>query len=114
MASPRTPRSPASSTRSKPQGSKGRCRRWCERSSPCPTIGDTPGIRHPVYTKSVMPTPSGPPPPHMQHLDELNRKALDGGGAERVKKQHEGGKLTARERIDLLLDPGSFVEFDRF
>jgi propionyl-CoA carboxylase beta chain len=50
----------------------------------------------------------------MQRLDEMNRKALDGGGAERIKKQHEGGKLTARERIDLLLDPGSFVEFDRF
>ncbi len=58
--------------------------------------------------------PSAPPPPHMQRLDELNKKALEGGGAERVKKQHEGGKLTARERIDLLLDPGSFVEFDRF
>src|SRR5215475_12159384 len=60
-----------------------------------------------------MPTPSGPPAPHMQRLDELNRKALDGGGQERIKKQHESGKLTARERIDLLLDPGSFVEFDR-
>ena len=54
------------------------------------------------------------PPPHMVRLDELNAKALLGGGAERIKKQHEGGKLTARERIDLLLDPGSFVEFDRF
>jgi propionyl-CoA carboxylase beta chain len=50
----------------------------------------------------------------MKRLDELNEKALEGGGAERVKKQHEGGKLTARERIDLLLDPGSFIEFDRF
>src|SRR6202035_1208963 len=47
-------------------------------------------------------------------LDELNARALLGGGEERIKKQHEGGKLTARERIDLLLDPGSFVEFDRF
>ena len=50
----------------------------------------------------------------MQRLDELNAKALLGGGAERIKKQHEGGKLTARERVDLLLDPGSFVEFGRF
>ena len=49
----------------------------------------------------------------LAHLDELNRKALEGGGFERVKKQHEAGKLTARERIDLLLDPGSFVETDR-
>jgi propionyl-CoA carboxylase beta chain len=47
-------------------------------------------------------------------LDELNARALEGGGAERIKKQHEGGKLTARERIDLLLDPGSFVEIGRF
>ncbi|MBI3976251.1 MAG: methylmalonyl-CoA carboxyltransferase, partial [Armatimonadetes bacterium] len=36
------------------------------------------------------------------------------GGAERVRRQHDAGKLTARERLDLLLDPGSFVEFDRF
>ena len=47
------------------------------------------------------------------HLDALNRRALEAGGAARVKKQHEAGKLTARERIDLLVDPGSFVELDR-
>ncbi len=47
-------------------------------------------------------------------LEQLNRKALLGGGEERIKKQHEGGKLTARERIDLLLDPGSFHEIGRF
>ena len=50
----------------------------------------------------------------MQRLDDLNAKALLGGGEERIKKQHEAGKLTARERIDLLLDPGTFVEIDRF
>jgi propionyl-CoA carboxylase beta chain len=44
----------------------------------------------------------------------MNRRALEGGGAARVEKQHESGKLTARERIELLLDPGSFVELDRF
>jgi propionyl-CoA carboxylase beta chain len=44
----------------------------------------------------------------------MNQRALVGGGVERIKKQHEGGKLTARERIDLLLDPGSFVELGRF
>src|SRR6201996_2765837 len=54
------------------------------------------------------------PPPQLARLDDLNAKALLGGGEERIKKQHEGGKLTARERIDLLVDPGSFVEFDRF
>jgi len=36
------------------------------------------------------------------------------GGPERVARQHEAGKLTARERLAELLDPGSFVEFDRF
>jgi propionyl-CoA carboxylase beta chain len=47
-------------------------------------------------------------------LDEMNRLALAGGGTARVEKQHAAGKLTARERIDALLDPGSFVETDRF
>ncbi len=50
----------------------------------------------------------------MQRLDATNERALLGGGVERIKKQHDAGKLTARERIDLLLDPGSFVELDRF
>ncbi len=36
------------------------------------------------------------------------------GGEERIRRQHEAGKLTARERLDLLLDPGSLVELDRF
>ena len=36
------------------------------------------------------------------------------GSAKAVERQHAKGKLTARERIDLLLDPGSFVEFDAF
>jgi propionyl-CoA carboxylase beta chain len=47
-------------------------------------------------------------------LAELNEKAELGGGEERIERQHAAGKLTARERIDLLLDPGSFVEFDKF
>ncbi len=61
-----------------------------------------------------MPTPSMVPSLPIQRLDELNAKALAGGGEDRIKKQHEGGKLTARERLDLLLDPGSFVEIGRF
>ncbi|WP_231511480.1 acyl-CoA carboxylase subunit beta [Chondromyces apiculatus] len=44
----------------------------------------------------------------------MNRRALEGGGASRIAKQHEAGKLSARERVDLLLDPNSFVEIDRF
>ncbi len=50
-------------------------------------------------------------------LDLLNDKiaqTLAGGGPERVAKQHEAGKLTARERVEFLLDPGSFEEVDRF
>jgi len=47
-------------------------------------------------------------------LDRLNEEAERGGGEERIAKQHEAGKLTARERIELLLDPGSFVEMDKF
>jgi propionyl-CoA carboxylase beta chain len=50
----------------------------------------------------------------MDHLRRLNEAAREGGGAERIAKQHKEGKLTARERIDLLLDEGSFVETDRF
>jgi propionyl-CoA carboxylase beta chain len=50
-------------------------------------------------------------------IEILNQKTLQAfslGGEERVKKQHEAKKLTARERIDLLLDKDSFVEIDRF
>jgi len=46
-------------------------------------------------------------------LDDLERRAEAGGGAERVKRQHAAGKLTARERIDLLFDPGTFEEVDK-
>ncbi|HTK92270.1 MAG TPA: acyl-CoA carboxylase subunit beta [Verrucomicrobiae bacterium] len=50
-------------------------------------------------------------------LDDLHHRraaAEAGGGAARVAQQHKKGKLTARERLDLLLDPGSFTELDRF
>ncbi len=50
-------------------------------------------------------------------LGLLERRAAEaelGGGASRLKTQHEKGKLSARERLDLLLDEGSFVELDRF
>ncbi len=50
----------------------------------------------------------------LQRLEALERRALEGGGPERVKRQHDAGKLTARERIELLCDPGSFVEIDKF
>ncbi|MGO9831847.1 MAG: acyl-CoA carboxylase subunit beta [Myxococcaceae bacterium] len=44
----------------------------------------------------------------------LERQAELGGGAERIAKQHEAGKLTARERLELLLDTSTFVELDKF
>ncbi len=47
-------------------------------------------------------------------LVTANAKALEGGGAARVEKQHEQGKWSARERIDRLLDTDTFVELDRF
>jgi propionyl-CoA carboxylase beta chain len=46
-------------------------------------------------------------------LADLERRAEAGGGAARVKRQHAAGKLTARERIDLLFDPGTFEEVDK-
>lgn len=47
-------------------------------------------------------------------LEKKNEEAFTGGGADRISKQKEGGRLSARERLDVLLDPGSFVEMDRF
>jgi propionyl-CoA carboxylase beta chain len=46
-------------------------------------------------------------------LTDLERRAELGGGAERLKRQHDAGKLTARERIDLLFDAGTFQEIDK-
>jgi acetyl-CoA carboxylase carboxyltransferase component len=56
----------------------------------------------------------------MTHQDKTNRlremkyRSGLGGGEDRIKQQHKKGKLTARERVELLLDKGSFVELDRF
>jgi acetyl-CoA carboxylase carboxyltransferase component len=50
----------------------------------------------------------------IEKLKEEKQKLKLGGGEARIEKQHKAGKLTARERIDLLLDPGSFVEINAF
>src|SRR5450756_2960223 len=50
----------------------------------------------------------------IRRLRELKYQATLGGGEARIQRQHAQGKLTARERLDLLLDKGSFVELDRF
>lgn len=47
-------------------------------------------------------------------LHQKQEKIKLGGGVKRIEKQHSSGKLTARERINLLLDPGTFVEVDQF
>ena len=47
-------------------------------------------------------------------LEALREKRLEGGGRERIERQHAEGKLTAHERVELLLDPGSFLELDPF
>jgi acetyl-CoA carboxylase carboxyltransferase component len=50
----------------------------------------------------------------LRRLRELEARARQGGGAERIAKQHAKGKYTARERLDLLLDPGTIQEIDAF
>jgi len=49
-----------------------------------------------------------------EELERRRKIALLGGGQERIDKQHQEGKLTARERVDLLFDEGTFTELDRF
>ncbi|MGC8754546.1 MAG: acyl-CoA carboxylase subunit beta [Thermosulfidibacteraceae bacterium] len=50
----------------------------------------------------------------LKELQQLNELAELGGGKDKVEKQHKEGKLTARERINILLDKGTFVEIDKF
>jgi len=55
-----------------------------------------------------------PTDPKIERLRKLREEAKLGGGAERIERQHKRGKLTARERLDLLLDENSFHELDVF
>lgn len=50
----------------------------------------------------------------LEKLEQLRKEAMLGGGEKRIADQHKKGKLTARERLDLLLDEGSFEELDMF
>jgi len=50
----------------------------------------------------------------LKNLERENRQALLGGGPEKIKSQHSRGKLTARERLEVLLDTGSFEEIGMF
>jgi propionyl-CoA carboxylase beta chain len=49
-----------------------------------------------------------------EQLEELRRRSALGGGEDRIQQQHAKGKLTARERVELLVDEGSFTELDAF
>jgi len=75
--------------------------------------------REPELEPEAEPEPEPAPPraPHttagkIADLERRRHEAVHAGPQRAVAKQHERGKLTARERIDLLLDPGSFTEFD--
>ncbi|MCH8238170.1 MAG: methylmalonyl-CoA carboxyltransferase, partial [Proteobacteria bacterium] len=50
----------------------------------------------------------------IRQLEEKRERARMGGGQKRIDIQHAKGKLTARERLEILLDPGSFEEWDMF
>ncbi|HVA79927.1 MAG TPA: acyl-CoA carboxylase subunit beta [Candidatus Binataceae bacterium] len=51
---------------------------------------------------------------NIERMNQLSRQAEAGGGEERLKKQRQNGRMTARERVEFLLDRGSFVELDKF
>jgi propionyl-CoA carboxylase beta chain len=73
--------------------------------SALPFTFDTPLLYAPAAMKAHDP---------IARLEQMEAKAALAGGQARVDKQHEAGKLTARERISALLDEGSFVELDKF
>ena len=50
----------------------------------------------------------------IEELQQIRRTIEQGGGADKIKKQHESGKKTARERLAMLFDERSFVEIDAF
>jgi acetyl-CoA carboxylase carboxyltransferase component len=82
---------------------------------PAPVDGD--GRSNPApATEAVAETESKPPrhtaQERLERLRTLKGTAMQGGGPEAIERQHARGKLTARERLELLLDPGSFVEVD--
>ncbi|MBG0788647.1 MAG: methylmalonyl-CoA carboxyltransferase, partial [Anaerolineaceae bacterium] len=52
--------------------------------------------------------------PRIEELREMRAKAQQGGGQDRIDRQHAKGKLTARERLAILLDEGSFTELEAY
>ncbi len=55
-----------------------------------------------------------PDDPKIEKLHQMREQARLGGGQARIDRQHERGKMTARERVEKLLDPGTFREIDMF
>ena len=79
-----------------------------------PSVAARPSLpRTPLSLFSTAPAEKHPKDAFRKRLEVENELALEGGGARRVAVQHSKGKLTARERLDLLLDPGSFREYDK-
>ena len=70
-----------------------------ESRRPCESVSDLRSADAPMKPEDV--------------LADLDRRAELGGGADRLERQHAAGKLTARERIELLFDPGTFEELDK-
>src|SRR4029077_10539007 len=78
---------------------------------PCPCAKT--GLVQPAASSEETSVPSSNND-RIDRLREMREASRLGGGELRVQRQHAWGKLTARERLDLLLDPGSFVELDAF
>src|SRR3954463_13699345 len=70
----------------------------------------TNGVAPQAATTPALPTSAQ----RIAHLQEMRDRARMGGGERRIQQQHAKGKLTARERVDLLLDEGTFEELDMF
>ncbi|CAF0787698.1 unnamed protein product [Didymodactylos carnosus] len=74
-------------------------------------------LRNTVHSSQLIRSFSSSSSNALKVKNEVKRKrelALVGGGTKRIEKQHQKGKLTARERLEVLLDPKSFVEYDMF
>ena len=66
--------------------------------------------KSPPANEQSLSTPIAP----LDRLTAMESEALQGGGKHRIDKQHTANKLTARERIVLLMDPNTFIELDKF
>jgi len=67
-----------------------------------------------AFSSDAAKTPSAIKHAFREKLASMREAAALGGGQQRIDKQHDGGKLTARERLDLLFDDGTFREYDSF